>query len=152
MSHDFEIITNTRGKLIQKTKKHVLHDKFSCFNDLSIRIKEKITNSQGCKRMQTRYLTNIFIQFSQTFISLSFLSNRSQKSYNILYNNCINHINCQTSIGYILHDIPWVNTSLSIIQYGDIHAHILISRHCRKQTATTQEVQAQEPLKYIFIA
>ena len=29
----------TRGKLIQKTKKHVLHDKFLCFNGLSIRIK-----------------------------------------------------------------------------------------------------------------
>ena len=32
-------------------------------------------------------------------------------------------------IGYILHDIPWVNTSLSIIQYGDSHTYILISRH-----------------------
>ena len=45
MSHDFEIIKNTRGKLIQKTKKHVLHDKFSCFNGLSIKIKEKIIES-----------------------------------------------------------------------------------------------------------
>ena len=45
MSHDFEIIKNTRRKLIQKTKKHVLHDKFSCFNGLSIKIKEKIIES-----------------------------------------------------------------------------------------------------------
>ena len=62
-----------------------------------------------------------------------------------------NHINCQTSIGYILHDIPWVNISLSIIQYRDIHVYILISRHRRTQSTTTQEVQVQEPLKYIFI-
>ena len=39
MSHDFEIITKREGNLFKKTKKHVLHDKFLCFNGLSIRIK-----------------------------------------------------------------------------------------------------------------